>query len=466
MSKKANMIVRVMKTNIFNPYLSACLLAIISIVIFFPGFMSYDSFSQYGQALGREPLTDFHPPGMSYLWRSMCLIVKSPGTLLIFDQFVYWGGIAIFAYAVAIRTWVQILLVLIIGFWPPLYIISLHLWADVGMMSFLALTVACLAAHCKDKKKIWLFIATGSLFVVMAFRYNGITGVLPLLAYTAWCFSGYSSARIQSTVKTFFALALAFILGIRIISIGTQHVSALNVPMVWDLSAISVAENKDLFPDYLNKTPGPNFMGRVREHWNPNVVELFDVSPFVAREKEQDFHKYWATTVLHNFRPYMAHRMHVAWSLLGLTHSIHDPYHKAGIDKPNMFELDFANPEVVRHRMMPLFQKVSSWPVYRVWLYFLLAFIIIFQYLRKQRLSFVSGRFGPLPAITALSGVMVELPLFIAAPSTEFRYSIWMVFSVLLAVVMLVSERISLQGLPLKPLFVSPKNGENTSHNM
>ncbi|QHC35333.1 hypothetical protein FMA36_07335 [Komagataeibacter xylinus] len=378
---------------------------------------------------------------MSYLWKGMCLIAKTPGTLLVFNQFFYWAAIFLFAYAIATRTWCRLLIIAVIGLWPPLYIISLHLWADVGMMCALAFAVACLAANCRDKKKYWLFMTIGALFLAAAFRHNGITGVVPLLAYTAWRLTGHVAHRQSSAVKLFGALIVAYFLGLRILNIGTQHVPVVNMTLVWDLTAISVTENRDVLPVYLEKTPGPDFVGRLRDHWSPdaNYVGFSEVSPFFAPDKEKIFLKYWGTTVLHNFGPYMAHRVHVFRSLLGLTHRVNFAYHE-GIDEPNPYKITFTFPNLMQHIMLPLFHKISKWPVYRVWLYVVLSFFLIYQYFRDRYISCDSDCWRLLPAVTVISGILIELPLFIVAPSTEFRYSIWMIFSVVMAAAMIISQ--------------------------
>jgi ABC-type sulfate transport system permease subunit len=91
--------------------------------------------------------------------------------------------------------------------------------------------------------------------------------------------------------------------------------------------------------------------------------------------------------------------------------------------------------------MIPFFNNISTWILYRVWPYFLIGFAIVGAYLRKTARGSGIGGFGALPVVTAISGITMEVPLFILAPAADYRYSIWMVSSAILATVMAVADR-------------------------
>ncbi|QHC34695.1 hypothetical protein [Komagataeibacter xylinus] len=440
------------KNNYIMPSCFSFFMAMISSCVFFPGFMSFDSFYQYGQALGLEPLTDVHPPIMSYIWRALCVVTKSPGTLLFFDQIIYWLAILLFACAVSRRSWRRVIMIGCLGFWPPLYITSLHLWADAGMMAFLALTVACLAVQITDERKRWLVMAGVALFVAASLRHNAITGVIPLMCYIAWRFARNFPAPVPACMKILASLFLVLVLGQKALSIGVEHVPQLGTVLVWDLTAISVAENKDVIPDYVPKTPGPDFVGRLRSHWDantrvPSAAESSpDLTPAEVRQQwtpvqEKRLIKDWLKAIIHDPGAYAAHRMHVAKTLLGLTHEVYLPYFYIGIDTPNAYGIDFKFHKLVYKIMHSVFDKEKKWIIYKVWIYALIELYLLSFYLYRSLVLHKTGYFGALPAITVLSGIMIELPLFILAPAAHFRYSVWLVFSTLLALILTVSER-------------------------
>ncbi|QHC35514.1 hypothetical protein [Komagataeibacter xylinus] len=405
--------------------------------------MSFDSFYQYGQALGLEPLNDAHPPIMAYIWGVLCHVVKSPGTLLFFDQIIYWAAIFLFSCAVFVRPWHRVIMIAVLGLWPPLYIISLHLWADAGMMAFLALAVACLAIQSTDERKRWLVMAGIALFVAAALRHNAITGVIPLLCYIAWRFAKNFPVPVSAFIKILCSLSLILVIGLKTLTIGIQHLPQLGSIFVWDLVAISVAENKDVIPDYVSKKAGPNFVGRLRSHWSPdvNIPGFSEVSPDVTPVQEKQLIKDWIIAVINNPGAYLAHRMHVVGNILDLRHGVYYPYQYIGIDQPNPYGIDFTFKNLVHKIMHSVFDKETKLIIYRVWIYDLLALLLIFFYLYKLLVTHEAGYFGALPAITALSGIMIELPLFILAPACDYRYSIWVVFSAILALVLTICGR-------------------------
>lgn len=61
---------------------SLILLSLI-VMIFYPGFMSFDSLNQYGQALGYLQLNDWHPPIMALVWRAGIKLTGLTGSFMI-----------------------------------------------------------------------------------------------------------------------------------------------------------------------------------------------------------------------------------------------------------------------------------------------------------------------------------------------------------------------------------------------
>lgn len=431
------------KNNYTVPLFFSLFMAIISSCIFFPGFMSFDSFYQYGQALGLQPLNDAHPPIMAYIWGALCHLVKSPGTLLCFDQIIYWMVIFLFSCAVSTRVRRRVLMIAIMGLWPPLYITSLHLWADAGMMIFLALSVACLAIHNTDERKRWLVMATGALFVASAFRYNAITGVIPLLCYVAWCFAKNFSVPVSAFIKIFGSLFLVLMLGLKTLTIGVRHLPQLSTIFVWDMTAISAIQNKDIIPDYVTKKTDPDFIKWLSSHWNPDTVttDVSEVPPVLTPMQEKQLLRDWIKAVVNNPRAYVEHRLHMVGTLLNFRHRVYYPYNFAGIDQPNAYGINFTFRKIVHKISKFVFKKETKLIIYRVWPYGMAAIFLTFYCLYRSFFLHKKGYFGALPAITALSGIMIELPLFILAPASDYRYSIWLVFSTILAASLMLSGR-------------------------
>jgi hypothetical protein len=443
-----------LKLNVIFPVMVATALALLSTVPFLPGMMSFDSVVQYTEAIGASPLTNVHSPLITHLWHALMRLWPNPGVLLVFHHAIYWGAILLFALAVAETALTRSILIAAIGLWPPLFVLSMHLWTDSGMMSGLALAIAALAMHSKQGRVGWLVLATLALFYATAARDNAITGVAPLLALVAWrasrSVSARQPARIAATLALTVLLLAVFAGGLKLAERNTVKTPMLGTIFVWDMAAVSIDRHKDLIPDYMSKAQVPDFVGRLAENFNPNVnvPTFFSVGAYPPSGKEGTLVRDWLRVAESNPGPYLRHRAHVFSTLLSLRGDVYYPYE--GDITPNKFAIAFAFPRFMTAWGLPSFAFAAKLPIYRVWPYFALAWLIIAT---RAYLALVHGsrtKFGLLTVMTAVSGLFVEAPLFVFAPSADYRYSIWMVFSGVLATALFGAELGEVLSLRLK----------------
>ena len=109
---------------------SFCLLLVIiaglltTVVVFAPGYMSPDSVDQLAQGRSGR-YGDWHPPVMSWLWGRLDHAVPGPLGMLVFHNLLFWSGLGLWVALVAPR-WnliVKCLLLLVIGFFPPIFLL-------------------------------------------------------------------------------------------------------------------------------------------------------------------------------------------------------------------------------------------------------------------------------------------------------------------------------------------------------
>ena len=94
------------KSSLNYCLLTALVGAAITIVAFFPGYMSSDSILQYEQARAsaltniREisGFTDLHPPSMGIMWRLLDYIYPGPAGMLILHNLLYWCGAGLLSF--------------------------------------------------------------------------------------------------------------------------------------------------------------------------------------------------------------------------------------------------------------------------------------------------------------------------------------------------------------------------------
>lgn len=433
----------------FLIYLAAMFCAVFITTAFLPGFMSYDTYSQYRQVIGQESLSDAHPVVMVYLWRALLRIANQPGVMLAFHQTVYWSAIAVFSCAVSRRIGVRAVLFVIIGFCPPLIIQSLHLWKDVGMMSALAMATAALLASIQTRHWAWYVLAGISLFYASAVRHNGFIAAIPLLIFlcTQIAFANNANKR-RAILKTAFLAGLICIsyYGLmKRLNAGIEHSYGIGTIIVWDMAAISVEKNIDLLPSYLERKSNGQFLqdlkGKFSHSGNNSSFEV--ISPYPPKNKESQLILDWGSLVLKDPVLYLKHRIAVFKTLFGIQQDhVYYPF-QMGLGE-NEFGFKFLSmTEEQSNRRIASFGMISESILYRPWLYLLIcavvAAIAIARYVKAKLL----GTREFLAFITALSGLSTAGSLFFLAPAADYRFITWTIFSAVLSASILCIDLLS-----------------------
>lgn len=413
---------------------------------FFPGFMSFDSFQQFRQALGQLEANDAHPVIMMHIWRLLLNVYHHAGVLLVFHQVIYWFGIALFAYLVARRLSVRILLLLAIGFCPPLLILSLHLWKDVGMMCALGIAVAALVGYVRQSHIAWLIACLLALFFAFAVRVNGFIPVMPLLLLVSYfAVSKLGRSKWQTaglTAAGVVCLSFAFGVGLNLLNSNVKKSYGMGTLVVWDMVAISLAENEDLLPKYLPRSTTGNIIPALAaaNSREANFPSYSVVSPYPPEAFQKQLVRDWLELVVTHPGPYLRHRAHLLGVMMGvLDQKIYYPYHP-GIDE-NEFKIGFSNmaPEEVQWSFR-LFNKFVDSILYRPWVYVLLAMFVVTvasaRFLKTQG----DRQMNLLAAAVAISGLVGTASMFVIATAADYRYITWTIFAALQATAILGSD--------------------------
>lgn len=417
----------------------AFLLACLFSYQFFPGFISYDSLLQFQQAVGVSALTDAHPVLMVYLWRGLLHFYDHAGVLLIFHQLAYWSSISVFACLVSPRLAIRLLIVLLLGLCPPLIIISLHLWKDVEMMIALSMAVAMLLGYVRRPHWAWLAAATIALFFAVAVRINGFIPALPLLillCYFAAKRVTHKKIRVFGlTVTGVFSLILAHHFMMGLINSKAERSYGMGTLVVWDMVSISLAEKKDLLPEYLERKTHGDFMALLEKHnskeGNNGSFEV--ISPFPEKEFQKQLVKDWWSLIIEHPTAYLKHRAHVLAVMLGvLDRGIYYPYHR-GIEK-NDLNIRFTQISQEKQKQyFDIFDKLATTIFYRPWIYCLLAIAVA----AVAGLMLLKNRghhqINLLALTVSLSGLGSALSMFVIATAADHRYISWTIFSALMA---------------------------------
>ncbi|MVT38200.1 hypothetical protein GO497_17930 [Acidovorax citrulli] len=126
----------------YKPYALDCaivlLLSIAIIYLFYPGFMSYDSWKQLYDAKNRH-IGDAHPPIMSMIWRGLDAVYPGPALMLILQVALFSVSLAFVAIRLAPHPVGRLPFLLLLIFPPSLGDHWNHLerrldaWLSVGL---------------------------------------------------------------------------------------------------------------------------------------------------------------------------------------------------------------------------------------------------------------------------------------------------------------------------------------------
>lgn len=416
------------------PWLAAALGLGLVLATFWPGYLSWDSAWQWWQARHGE-LDPGHPPVMVRVWQAVRLVLPDPGGMLAVQALAWWAAVAGFAHALGGGAWRRVICVWLLGAWPPLLALLPHLWKDVWMMALFAGALACLVAELSSPRRSWRLAALLLLAAGCAFRHNALPAALPLLAWVAW--REWPGRRLRATLATF-ALAAALQLAVTLANLapGARATPVWPVIAMWDIAAVSIAEDRVLFPpDWVE--PGLS-VDDLRRDFSPFV----NVPSFESGQLRLNFYydytpaqyaelrRAWLSLPRDHPRAYFGHRAEVSAYLLGLRQAAQPDFQ---VLQPAIVPLRdnpaIAAPSGVLHRrVQPRLDTLVDTPLFAGWVYLLLSIgVLALTGLRRR------GPGDGLAAAVAASGLLLALPLLPFAPSADFRYLAWMIAAGLMA---------------------------------
>lgn len=415
------------------PWLAAALGLGAVLVLFWPGYLSWDSAYVWWQARHGE-FDPTQPPVMTRAWALARAALPDPGGMLLLQLLPLWAGLALFANAIGGGAARRAAVVLSIGLWPPLLALQPHLWKDVWTVGGFALAVGALAVDRRAPHRGWRALALAALLVACAFRMNALAGALPLLAWMAW-----RACRAQPRPRLAAGLATGALVAV-IAGLGTlaNHVPGRSVPMwpalaMWDLAAVSIAEDRNLFPpDWVEPALT---VDDLRRDFSPYV----NVPSFASGQLRLNFyHDYtpaqfdglraaWLALPREHPRAYFAHRWAVSRALLGLDAQAQPDYL---VLQPGVVAFR-DNPPLARRndalhlQLQAALDRAIDTPLFTPALYLLVALAVLALAAWRRRAS------GPaaLGCVVAMSSLALTLPMFLIAPSSDFRYLAWPVLA-------------------------------------
>lgn len=410
----------------------------------YPGYMSFDSVYQLGEARSGV-FSDGHPPAMAELWRLVDSVVAGPVGMLLIQSTCFLAGLyLLFRRRMPAR--VSAFVAIGVLLFPPITSLMAVIWKDSQMTAFLVLGTAFMLDDNRRRKIAGLaFLVAGT-----AMRHNALVMTFPLVVMLfQWSAAHRFWKRHALALVAWIAVTGTAQMVSRALTTEQRHIWVDSLALCDITSTLRYVP--DTIPDAqleaeLAGTPvipthdlhvharGQELGAPVDALWN-SAYAFFAIPKDEAERAAVT--RAWRTIVFGHFGAYLTYRLEVFRRVLGLIDipltspvynwftDVQDPWGsgaKIGHD---------AAAGKLQNLLREGIHIVGATYVFYVLVYVVLALLLVpFAFRDRTVLALlVSAIFG--------EGIM-----FVIAPTTDWRYSFWTILSVVLAIVLLVARRL------------------------
>ena len=414
--------------------------------VFQPGYMSHDSLTQLRQARSGV-FSDAHPPILAFIWSLVDKAVRGPFGMLVLQNLMFWSGAALFAASLQTKRAVQVAVVGLIGFFPPVFGQLGTVWKDVWFLGAMMMAIG-LVANAHRVRSRHLMLGGSVLFFLLAtgMRHNAVAAVFGIAMWVVHQFGVRASdRRWKETLQVVGGAAaitvLVYIASATISGVLTDHRSHFwQALAIYDVAGVSVNTNQNMFPPdsgVLRDTTRLEDIDTVYTSRSllPLYREICDgdnvcrASVFIRTEDDRELDALgdlWLTTVTSQPGAYLEHRWDVFRHVLGLTPDpVWVPIYSLKI-RENDLGLQFQE-SPLNDLVTDVVLKLSETPLYRIWVYGIALTAALglglWNWQRSRDIAVVA---------IASSGWLYLVGYFFVAPSPDFRYNVWGIEALLL----------------------------------
>jgi hypothetical protein len=362
---------------------------------------------------------------------------------------LYWCSALALATAMSSTPFRRLTLVLGLGFLPPVFARLPMVSTDLMVLAAWSLAVGLLLHRdlrpSAGRRRVALSIAA---FVLLAYgaqvRHNAITGVVPLLWLLVKPIEPERWRAWRRPLACTVVLALLLAVGAQALNRTAARTYAWAIAPLWDLAAMSVRSGELLVPRSSIREPCARdpLPALARDYTPYSSAKLFfpeDACLGVPTDSVQarGLLGSWREAILAHPREYVWHRRQVVSLLMAAGDApigvlfLEDPPRSATMERCEgpwrvRFEASPAS-RTIRDAL----QSLMRTPLFLTWLWVLAC---IASVVGGVRLGGMRGRFA---SALAISGLCYVAPVLIVAPSTEFRYTLWLYAATAIALVLI-----------------------------
>jgi hypothetical protein len=410
----------------------------------FPGYMSYDSIYQLQEARWNY-FSDGHPPVMAMLWQKLDQLIAGPLLMLVLQSTCFLAG-AYMIYRTRMQARGAALAAVLTLCFPPIAAFMAVIWKDSQMVAFLVLGLGSLTSSSRRMQLIGLVaMALGT-----AMRHNALAMTLPLVGLLfVWNPDHRWWKRYAIALVAWVAVTMSARVASNALTDNHRYLWTNSIAMC-DITATLRYTSETIPDDELREMlsgariwPDGNLheVARRGDEEQDFVVAIWDSAyrmfAIPRNEAERDaIVRAWKRIVLthpHEFLTYRWKLFQRVVQLKGDTGEspiynwftdIQDVYGSAGrIDHD-------ARPSKLQDVLRDAMHWLGETPLFRISVYLALALLLL-PFCIGDRLAF---------ALIG-SGLASEALLFLIAPTTDWRYSCWLIVSVTFAAVLIIARR-------------------------
>lgn len=425
---------------------------LLCVAAFYPGFLSFDSAYQFWQIRSGE-YSNIAPVTMTAFWALVHAVWPGSGGVFLIHVAAFWTGVWLAACALFSGPPARIAATLLLALLSPVLLILAHLWTDAALVASLTLGTALILAAVRLARPALLYAALPCLLYGGMVRHNALLALLPLAllwfaARAELRAPGAPLPRLRLALATLLACVTVLVAGMLLDRAMVVHrVKTFAVVQLWDLAAISVAERTMLLPDFVR--PANLSVDHLAAKYTPFAnVPLYTGEWAIAdgfghpfdKAQVRQLNAAWFAAIRTYPGAYLAHRWALTRALFSRFRNdrpqslAYVPTVIAYRDNPDIP----VNTSPVNRAAMHWFTESVGWWISAPLPYLLLAFgcgLAAWRRSRARRSAF-TDRFA---LACALSGLFYTLPLILAAPAAELRYSSWLFVAALLAMLALIA---------------------------
>lgn len=416
-------------------------LAVLTVYIFFPGFLNMDSAWQLKMAATHD-YVDWHPPIMSLLWGALNHLYYGPTSMLVLHNLIFWTALFLFALKLfPDSNCYRIILILCFGMFPAVYMQLGAIWKDTSFAVSLFL-FAVLMLYLKDlvtvKYKLLLtLVMLPLLFYAAAVRLNSLPAILVLCYWLAETLFQWRWVK-----KLLFAILLAaglFLLNTAIVEFWVHplHSHPFQQVQIHDLAGISAYEHKLIFPNYILHSDCLTNV-RIKEGYDPGCVGFLIFKDYkeplvtkalvhltISPTNLAELQKVWVHAIIAHPFVYLWHRTNVFLTFLISCVSY------LGEVCSTPYEITF-HASVFYNIYCNFLTSQLGMTFLHAWVYLTNSLFCLFVALAmRRRLAHYKPIF-----FASLSGILYLLPNFFYTPACEFRYIYWTVTASIFALIL------------------------------